>query len=140
MEQKQLAAFYHQADIFAFPSMLDEWGVVVNEALIAGLPVLGSIYSQASLELVSEGANGWLFDPKRDDNIYDSLQRALTTPLEQLHSMSAYARCTAQEVAPERIARRAMQSIAELCGISATVEEPASPELAMAPSGAVSAL
>ncbi len=140
MEQKQLAAFYHQADIFAFPSMLDEWGVVVNEALIAGLPVLGSIYSQASLELVSEGANGWLFDPKRDDSIYDSLQRALTTPLEQLHSMSAYARCTAQEVAPERIARRAMQSIAELCGISAKLEEPASPELAMSPSGAVSAL
>lgn len=140
MEQKELAPFYHQADIFAFPSMLDEWGVVVNEALISGLPVLGSIYSQASVELVSDGANGWLFDPKHEDNIYASLQRALTTPLDQLHCMSAYARCTANEIAPARIAQRALQSIAEVCGVAPRTKGMPSPELALASPGTVTAL
>ncbi len=140
MEQKDLAAFYHQADIFAFPSMLDEWGVVVNEALIAGVPVLGSIYSQASVELISDAANGWLFDPKSDAGIYASLQRALTTPVQQLHCMSAYARCTAKEVAPERVALRALQAIAGVCGVPPVGEKIASSELALAPSAAVSAL
>jgi glycosyltransferase involved in cell wall biosynthesis len=140
MEQKDLAAFYHQADIFAFPSMLDEWGVVVNEALIAGLPVLGSVYSQASIELIADGANGWLFDPKKDAGIYAGLQRALTTPVAQLHCMSAYARCTAHEVAPKRIAQRAVQFIAEVCGVAAKAEKIQPADVALTSSSPVSAL
>ena len=37
---QQLPRYYHEADIYVFPTLADEWGVVVNEAMIAGLPVL----------------------------------------------------------------------------------------------------
>lgn len=43
---EQLADYYAQAGILVFPTLADEWGVVVNEAFAAGLPVLGSVYSQ----------------------------------------------------------------------------------------------
>ncbi|MCA9132184.1 MAG: glycosyltransferase family 4 protein, partial [Planctomycetales bacterium] len=39
------------ATFLVFPTLADEWGLVVNEALAAGLPVLGSRYSQAVEEL-----------------------------------------------------------------------------------------
>jgi glycosyltransferase involved in cell wall biosynthesis len=56
-------SLYHGQDLFFFPSLNDEWGLVVNEALDAGLPVLGSIHSQAVATLVRPGVNGAIFDP-----------------------------------------------------------------------------
>ena len=56
-----MAEVYAKASLFAFPTLADEWGVVVNEAMAAGLPVLGSIYSQAVEELVEDGVSGWVF-------------------------------------------------------------------------------
>src|SRR5262249_11988528 len=44
--------FYSAAGILVFPTLADEWGLVVNEALGAGLPVLGSVYSQAVDQLI----------------------------------------------------------------------------------------
>ena len=51
--------------VLVFPTLADEWGLVVNEALAAGVPVLGSLYSQAVEELVRDGENGWTFRPDR---------------------------------------------------------------------------
>jgi glycosyltransferase involved in cell wall biosynthesis len=76
---RALPQFYAQADILMFPSLLDEWGLVVNEAMAAGLPVLGSIYSQAVEELVEDGRTGWVFDPLSASSIHDALDRALNT-------------------------------------------------------------
>ena len=60
---ERMAEVYAKASLFAFPTLADEWGVVVNEAMAAGLPVLGSIYSQAVEELVEDGVSGWVFRP-----------------------------------------------------------------------------
>ncbi len=135
--QKELAGYYHQADIFAFPSLLDEWGVVVNEAMSAGLPVLGSIYSQAAVELIADGANGWLCDPKSEENLFASLHRALCTSAEELRSMSACARSTVDKIAPGVIAERAVQAIADLCGVESSRPAP-SPDLSLTRATAIS--
>ncbi len=55
---------YAECGLLVFPTLADEWGMVVNEAMAAGLPVLGSVYSQAVEELVREGRNGWSFRPE----------------------------------------------------------------------------
>ena len=57
----ELAQVYAKAGIFVFPTLADEWGLVANEAMAAGLPVLGSLYSQSVEELVVEGETGWTF-------------------------------------------------------------------------------
>lgn len=78
----EVARFYAQCDALVLPSMRDEWGLVVNEALASGLPVLGSIYSQAVEELVEEGRTGWLFDPLLDASTFAALDRMFaTTPI-----------------------------------------------------------
>jgi glycosyltransferase involved in cell wall biosynthesis len=84
---EKLPEVYAQGGIFVFPTLADEWGVVVNESLAAGLPVLGSLYSQAVEELVRDGLNGWTFRPDHRDEMYAALDRAMAVPEEQLDEM-----------------------------------------------------
>lgn len=72
-----LPALYASADVYVMPTLADEWGVVVNEAMAAALPVLGSCNSQAVEELVTEGETGWTFQPETPDSIYAAIDRAL---------------------------------------------------------------
>jgi glycosyltransferase involved in cell wall biosynthesis len=62
-EPGRLARWYAAADVFVFPSLVDVWGLVVNEAMACGLPVLASKYAGASQELVGGDGVGALFDP-----------------------------------------------------------------------------
>lgn len=54
---------YHASDVLVLPSDFDPWGVVVNEAMAAGLPVVASDVVGAAHELVHEGESGRLFPP-----------------------------------------------------------------------------
>ena len=111
MPQDRLARHYRQADLFVFPTLGDEWGVVVNEAMIAGLPVLGSIYSQAVVELVEEGVSGWLFDPRDAQSVYASLDRAFGCSVDGLYVMSAQAQERIAQLSPAAVAARAVQAM-----------------------------
>lgn len=61
----ELPKEFAQADIFCLPSRHDGWGVVVNEALGAGLPIVVSDAVGASFDLVTHGQNGFVF-PSED--------------------------------------------------------------------------
>jgi glycosyltransferase involved in cell wall biosynthesis len=84
---EQMPSIYADASILVFPTLADEWGLVVNEALAAGVPVLGSRYSQAVEELVEEGVTGWSFHPDREDECQAILERALDVSEEDLDRM-----------------------------------------------------
>jgi glycosyltransferase involved in cell wall biosynthesis len=84
---EKLPQLYAQGGIFVFPTLADEWGVVVNESLAAGLPILGSLYGQAVEELVEDGRNGWTFRPDHPAEMYAALDRAMTATEEQLDEM-----------------------------------------------------
>jgi glycosyltransferase involved in cell wall biosynthesis len=105
----ELAGVYERCGILVFPTLADEWGVVVNEAMSCGLPVLGSWYSQAVQELCLDGVNGWVFRPDSLAEMYEAIGRALTSPEDVLRRMglaaaSRVAGLTA-EFAAERIVR-----------------------------------
>lgn len=53
-----LPAVFAEADIFVLPSLHDGWGVVINEALGAGLPIVASDGVGAAHDLVADGVNG----------------------------------------------------------------------------------
>jgi glycosyltransferase involved in cell wall biosynthesis len=53
-----LNEYFSRADVFVLPSRHDGWGVVVNQALGAGLPVITSDAVGAGLDLVEPGVNG----------------------------------------------------------------------------------
>lgn len=56
-----LPRFFAEADVFALPSRHDGWGVVVNQAIAAGLPVICSDAAGAGHDLVVEAQNGFRF-------------------------------------------------------------------------------
>jgi glycosyltransferase involved in cell wall biosynthesis len=60
---QELPAFYGLASAFVHPSTTEQWGLVVNEAMATGLPVLVSKPCGCAPDLVEEGRNGWTFDP-----------------------------------------------------------------------------
>ena len=111
MTQDKLAAQYHWADIYVLPTLGDEWGVVVNEAMLAGLPVLGSVFGQAVMELVKPGISGWLFSPRDEQSLYDALSEALLTDAAMLTAMSQNARQAVAAIAPPIVAETMVRAI-----------------------------
>lgn len=111
-----LPTYYQDASIFVFPTLGDEWGVVVNEALSAGLPVLGSIHSQAAQELIQSGVNGWLFDPVDFSDTYDAMTHAFTTDEGTLQQYAQNAITSIAGLTPENMATRMVQAIESLYG------------------------
>lgn len=63
---EQLADLYVQSDAFVIPTLMDHWGLVVNEAMATGLPILCSKYSGCHFDLVRD-ENGVVFDPLDPD-------------------------------------------------------------------------
>ena len=59
--------YYHDADIFVFPSIFETQGLSGLEAMACGLPVAGSNYL-AIPDFVKNGHNGYLFDPFDPDD------------------------------------------------------------------------
>lgn len=59
---EELPLFYGLAGAFVHPAANDQWGLVVNEAMAAGLPVLVSTGAGSAHDLVHEGENGYRFE------------------------------------------------------------------------------
>lgn len=109
-----LPAIYASADIFVFPTLADEWGTVVNEAMASGLPVLGSIYSQAVEELVKDGITGWVFHPENANESMSRLSQALSASNEQLEEMGSLAAQRISVLNVDAIAEQIVSAIAKL--------------------------
>jgi glycosyltransferase involved in cell wall biosynthesis len=75
-----LPRFFAQADVFVLPSRYDGWGVVVNQALGAGLPVICSDKVGAGYDLVLESVNGCIFPAGDADSLRANMQRFLDQP------------------------------------------------------------
>lgn len=58
--QCTLSEIYRASDVFVFPTLEDVWGLVVNEAMWSGTPVLCSQYAGCAADLLSESN---IFDP-----------------------------------------------------------------------------
>jgi len=100
----QVPDVYRNGGILIFPTLADEWGMVVTEAMAAGVPVLGSLYSQAVEELVIDGENGWTFRPDRPAEMYGALDRALNASHDSVSQMAVRARSAAREITPSSVA------------------------------------
>jgi len=59
--QTELPALYDLCDLFVLPSRFEPWGLVVNEVMNAGRPVIVSDQVGARPDLIRQGENGWSF-------------------------------------------------------------------------------
>lgn len=72
--QPVLNEIYRAADVFVFPTLEDVWGLVVNEAMWVGTPVLCSKYAGCAPELLPETC---IFDPASAESFDAALELAL---------------------------------------------------------------
>ena len=105
----KLAHVYAAADVFVFPTIRDCFSLAFEEAMAAGLPVIGSIYGGES-ELVSAGVNGWVCDPADIDDLIDKLQLAWDAR-HNLGPMGEQARRDVQKMGIPLVASRIRQAV-----------------------------
>ena len=75
IDQRALADEYLSATCLVLPSTSEPWGLVVNEALSYGCPVIVSSACGCTPELVDARKTGFVFDPDSVDELYDRLVR-----------------------------------------------------------------
>ncbi len=73
--KESLKQYYRASDVFIFPTREDIWGLVVNEAMAQGLPVISTDAALSACELVSNGVNGYLISPDDPKALSDKLHR-----------------------------------------------------------------
>ena len=73
---QELAAAYASADAFIFPSRTETLGLVLLEAMAAGCPVVAA-RSGGIPDIVTDGINGYLFDPTDEQGAIAATQRLL---------------------------------------------------------------
>ncbi len=62
VNQRDLPLYYSLGDVFVLPSDREPWGLVVNEAMAAGMPVVVSDEVGCAPDIVRHGVNGYIFD------------------------------------------------------------------------------
>lgn len=76
-EQEELFKHYFAADVLILPSKEEPWGLVVNECMAAGLPVIVSKVCGCSLDLVKDNYNGYTIDPMDEVDIAEKINQVL---------------------------------------------------------------
>ncbi|MCX6972986.1 MAG: glycosyltransferase family 4 protein [Verrucomicrobia bacterium] len=72
---EELPGFYAGAGAFVHPALEEPWGLVINEAMASGLPVLSSRNVGAAEELVVDGETGYLFDPMNIEEMANAMSK-----------------------------------------------------------------
>ena len=72
----ELASAFASADAFLFPSRTETLGLVLLEAMAAGCPVVAAA-SGGITDIVTNGVNGYLFEPTNPQGLIQATQRLL---------------------------------------------------------------
>jgi 1,2-diacylglycerol 3-alpha-glucosyltransferase len=125
----ELPAFFALARAFVLPSIEEEWGLVVNEAMASGCPVIvseragcaqdllpevfaGESQSYCSGQQVKLRSSGVLFDPERVEDLVHAL-KMMTFARELRESMVANAGSVVERYSPRHFAENVLE-LAEL--------------------------
>lgn len=69
ISKNELKVYFSAADLFVLPTRYDIWGLVINEAMSQGLPVISTKTCIAATELIREGENGFLYEAEDCDSL-----------------------------------------------------------------------
>ncbi len=89
-----LADAYASADIFTFPSAVETFGMVVPEAMAAGLPVVATRVGGID-DVVTDGVDGFLIEPEEVDALVGHVQQLVSDPTRR-RAMGEHGRAAVQ--------------------------------------------
>jgi glycosyltransferase involved in cell wall biosynthesis len=80
LQRDQLPAFYALAEGLVFPTHSDTWGLVVNEAMACGRPVIVTEVAGCVADMVRDGENGYVVAAAAPDTLVRALERLVSGP------------------------------------------------------------
>ena len=96
----ELPVYYASANAFVHASTSEQWGLVVNEAIASGLPVIVSNRCGCAPELVN--GNGFTFDPTNEDDLATRLLETASSSDQERKRIGENSYRIAANFAPER--------------------------------------
>jgi glycosyltransferase involved in cell wall biosynthesis len=79
-QRADLPRFYAASDVFVFPTLGDPYGLVVDEAMATGLPVISTTAAGEIRERVDDGVNGYLVPPNDPAALAAAMRRLAADP------------------------------------------------------------
>lgn len=104
-----LGPYFRAADCFITPSLEDNWGIAVPQAMEAALPIACSVYNGCHPELVRP-ENGWTFEPLNTESTMATLKE-ISRSRDRLKSMGLQSR----KLMADRTPQHAAQGIYDTC-------------------------
>lgn len=110
LQQTEMLPYFAHAGCFVHGSTTEQWGLVVNEAMAAGLPVLVSNRCGCFEDLVIEGVNGFGFDPYNSDGLTNLMLKVSDDSFER-EKMAQAALNHIQNFSPEYFAQGLVKAV-----------------------------
>lgn len=109
-QKEKIPKFLGVSDVLILPSISETWGLVVNEAMAAGLPVLVSNRCGCYPDIVKHGVNGFSFDPFDEAELLDCMKNIIENK-KHLQNMGQASLDIIKDYTPERAARVVSEAI-----------------------------
>lgn len=84
MRKSELEEYYKAADLFVLPTREDIWGLVINEAMSYGLPVVTTDRCIAGLEMIDNGKNGFIVPVDAIEELKDAMEKILNNDIQRM--------------------------------------------------------
>jgi glycosyltransferase involved in cell wall biosynthesis len=111
IQYRELPPYYALADAFVHASTTEQWGLVVNEAMATGLPVIVSNRCGCVPDLVAKGKNGFTFNPESGEDLSRLMVDVSRLSDRRLEEMRAQSRRIIAGFTPTHFAIAAQRAI-----------------------------
>ncbi len=102
-QKDEIPKFFAVSDVLILPSISEPWGLVVNEAMAAGLPVLVSRKCGCYPDIVKDNENGFSFDPFDKNELFGFMKEIVNGKID-LKKMGESSLKIIKDYTPERAA------------------------------------
>lgn len=104
---QELVDAYHAMNIFVFASKTETQGLVITEAMAAGLPVV-ALNASGVTDVVQDFCNGRLLEDENEESYFECLEWCIRLNNSQIKKMQHHANITAASFAKEKCAQKAL--------------------------------
>lgn len=103
--KEELSSYYNAADLFVLPTREDIWGLVINEAMAFGLPVITTRKCIAGLEMVRNNYNGYIVKENDVNDLTNAINSFLMLDYKKMADYRIAAIQTASNYTIEKMAQ-----------------------------------
>ena len=103
--REELLNYYKAAELFVLPTREDVWGLVINEAMACGLPIISTNRCNAALEMIRDGVNGFIINCNDVELLTEKIKLIMSDDTLR-EKMAIESLCVAHDFTLEKMAER----------------------------------